>query len=592
MPGKSHVRRLPGQRGIALLLVVLVLLLLSGVGLVLMSETDSETKVNLNYHDAQQAYFAARAGIEEVRARIAAGDALVIPTAMPSATNNQVIYVTNPRSASEVIAPWSASNAYVDTEICQENYAISGMTNPGTTLVPCGSSNLPSVATWYKTTPSTGLYTGASGALSYKWVRVTLKANGSSPNLVDSTGAASSQVCWDSTNTVQTLTCTSNQPVYMITALAVTPAGSRRMVQYEMAYSTGSPYPFQYAMFSTYNGCNSLVMSGGIYTDSFDSTPASGSSTATTYASSKSTTSGSIASLGNVNLSGSVTINGNINLANTNIGYANHGAVCSGSGSTLNYGITSSTGSGSCVPWYTGVPAGPCPVQAISTSAPTVPAAPTLTQDSKVITYDWRNPNVTLTPAQVAALANTAGYAPNMDINNYQTTLSGGTYNLYNVTVEGSGTLTLGPGTYNINSLNLTGGGTINISMGSCTYNPANVSSCAVILNVAGNNNSTPVSMSGGTFANNTLMAPMFQINYGGSGNVNIVAGTAAYMGVLAPNANVTLSGNGQIYGAIVGSKINDGGSATVHYDKQLSKVLPSGGGGGVVLISFHEMMY
>lgn len=63
-------------------------------------------------------------------------------------------------------------------------------------------------------------------------------------------------------------------------------------------------------------------------------------------------------------------------------------------------------------------------------------------------------------------------------------------------------------------------------------------------------------------------------------------------MAVLAPKASVTLSGNGQIYGAIVGAKITDNGSATVHYDKQLGKVLPLGGGGGVTLISFHEVMY
>ena len=73
---------------------------------------------------------------------------------------------------------------------------------------------------------------------------------------------------------------------------------------------------------------------------------------------------------------------------------------------------------------------------------------------------------------------------------------------------------------------------------------------------------------------------------------MNIAAGTSAYMAVLAPKANVTLSGSGQIYGAVVGAKITDNGSATVHYDKQLGKILPTGGGGGVTLISFHEVMY
>ena len=124
-------------------MALLALMLLSGIGLILMSESDAETRVNQNYHDSQVAYFDARAGIEEARARIAAGDALVIPTAMPSATNNQVIYIINKRSSSETVTPWNAASTYRDTEICQENYNIAGMANPGAVLVPCGSAHLP-----------------------------------------------------------------------------------------------------------------------------------------------------------------------------------------------------------------------------------------------------------------------------------------------------------------------------------------------------------------------------------------------------------------------------------------------------------------
>ena len=76
-------------------------------------------------------------------------------------------------------------------------------------------------------------------ALDYKWVRVTLKANNSNPAVpVNGSSSNANVVCWNGTSEVtaastsaaacNTLTPIAN-PVYLVTALAVTPNGARRV---------------------------------------------------------------------------------------------------------------------------------------------------------------------------------------------------------------------------------------------------------------------------------------------------------------------------------------------------------------------------
>ncbi len=53
---------------------------------------------------------------------------------------------------------------------------------------------------------------------------------------------------------------------------------------------------------------------------------------------------------------------------------------------------------------------------------------------------------------------------------------------------------------------------------------------------------------------------------------------TAFYGTLYAANGNVTLSGKGGIYGAIIGRNVNIGGTADIHYDLQLTNALSPGG--------------
>jgi hypothetical protein len=106
--------------------------------------------------------------------------------------------------------------------------------------------------------PSISPYSGTSSSLNYKWVRITLKQNNTFPNAPVSTiGGDVSQVCWDSAqsrevsaNQIGYGNCTLAKqaglqvgPLYIITSLAITPQGSRRIGQYETAAESMTPPP-------------------------------------------------------------------------------------------------------------------------------------------------------------------------------------------------------------------------------------------------------------------------------------------------------------------------------------------------------------
>jgi len=220
------------QRGVALLMALIALLIIGAItaGAILLSST--ETSVSSNFRDEQLAFFSAKAGVEEARDRMQKGvtDTLrtaSLPTTLPG-TAGSVLYILNPANG-ETVAPWngSSSTTYPDDEICKE-----------TSTIAC-SSNLPSLSScssWCVSTTASSVY-AASPVLPWKWVRVMLKQNNAltsySTNGVSTSGA---QTCWNGTNE-ETTSCAPPDflPVYTMTALAVTPTGSRRMVQAEIA---------------------------------------------------------------------------------------------------------------------------------------------------------------------------------------------------------------------------------------------------------------------------------------------------------------------------------------------------------------------
>jgi hypothetical protein len=255
----KSANRLKKQKGIALIVALLALVLLSAIGVGLMFMADTENSINNNYRDSQKAYFAARAGAENVRLLLAAGSPLnaqaQLLTMPTSAFPTGVIYVKNPTTVDPKSGADLIANPYLDDELCHERFVNLGLTVSAGPCVGAGSGSLPP-QTNYFTSPTTLTTTDIPGlngadALAFKWVRITNKQNLMGfPNLPVTTAAAAGlQICWNGTSQVplngvascSLMTPVAN-PVWLLTSLAVTPQvgnnpGSRRMVQMEVALS-------------------------------------------------------------------------------------------------------------------------------------------------------------------------------------------------------------------------------------------------------------------------------------------------------------------------------------------------------------------
>lgn len=245
-----------GEQGIALMLCLFALLLLTSIAAGLMFMANSETSVNSNYRSSLQTYYFAKAGVEEARERMRLGSSAAIlpPSGWPSASNpNGVIYILNTQDSSDdPVAPWDGSNRYRDDELCSEPLYSSGgsLLVPTVYGAPCDASSVPPAGS-YTSFDSYDPAFGTKGALGYKWVRITPKQNCTSDYGVDGTvrtdctgGANRTRlVCayLDSTGEPREelasgAACSNSRtPVYVITSMAASKTGPKRIAQAEVA---------------------------------------------------------------------------------------------------------------------------------------------------------------------------------------------------------------------------------------------------------------------------------------------------------------------------------------------------------------------
>jgi hypothetical protein len=95
-------------------------------------------------------------------------------------------------------------------------------------------------------------------------------------------------------------------------------------------------------------------------------------------------------------------------------------------------------------------------------------------------------------------------------------------------------------------------------------------------------------SMSGGTSIVADDQVPFILT----SGNFTLSNGAYAYAGVYAPNADVTITGNARLYGAIIANSASLGNSAQVVYLPGLvgpGSLFATGDGGALVMKSWHS---
>jgi hypothetical protein len=214
------------ERGVALFIAIFALLLISVVALALMVMAGTETSLNSNYKSSVQAFYDARAGVEEARGRLWSANpnyigALLISPVLGYMPVGQVAYIRNPAGA-EVVDPtdMSTTNPYADRKYASEW----GGNPPGTATM------IASVST----------QAGVPGPL-YKWVRITPRTEASAGIDVDGDGNldTTNPLFYDGKQqgTQAALLAAGGTPfqVFEFTALAVTPSGSQRMVQYVAA---------------------------------------------------------------------------------------------------------------------------------------------------------------------------------------------------------------------------------------------------------------------------------------------------------------------------------------------------------------------
>lgn len=279
------------ERGIAMVMALLALMILAVIGMGFLYMSTTENSANRNYKDQQKTYFASRGGLETVRALLGQNanfrnqaNNLIMPAAVPLPGTTGIIYVYNSDGVTKIDASGAANANTADTELCQERYAGLALAVPAgtagvpvacidtttaTPIVPLGASfqtafvpagapagavpNIPlrnnGAAVTSTTVPGSDIpNTNTTSALPFQWVRITNKQNlmGLTGQL-EFAGAKGQQICWDG---VQELplngancpgTPTANNsfptPVWLLTSLATTPNGSRRMTQMEVAFT-------------------------------------------------------------------------------------------------------------------------------------------------------------------------------------------------------------------------------------------------------------------------------------------------------------------------------------------------------------------
>src|ERR1700675_1081373 len=239
------------EAGVALLLSIFVLLAISVVAIAMIIASGTESALAGNYRTSTSAYYAATGGLEEARSRMLPKNPnyfdTTVPTFFPALGTplavGQVRYILNP-AVGEVVAPLTPGNpaTYPNSEYGLEFGAVGTVPLAANTQTITSTSAL-SLAAANVTPPL------------YKWVRITAateKSLGDHPAGVASVGRDVNgdavydnaiPLYYDSALTpprfiVSAAPPATAQQVFQITALAVLPNRTEKLLQYTVAAQT------------------------------------------------------------------------------------------------------------------------------------------------------------------------------------------------------------------------------------------------------------------------------------------------------------------------------------------------------------------
>jgi len=228
------------EAGVVLLIAIFVLMLVSVIAIALIVSSGTETALASNYRSSATVYYAAMAGLEEARQRLQSKSpdyfnntvANFMPPAGTPLPLTSVRYITNP-AGGEAVVPNDSTNPYFDTEYAKE-------------FIPNAITGVPDVQ--FIASVSGTNADGIPGPV-FKWVRINAVTEASLH--VD----VNKDTAYDQTtvlyfdpqhtdglgNVRPSLTLTTSATAVQaleLTALAVLPNGSQKMLQYVVAGSS------------------------------------------------------------------------------------------------------------------------------------------------------------------------------------------------------------------------------------------------------------------------------------------------------------------------------------------------------------------
>lgn len=170
--------------------------------------------------------------------------------------------------------------------------------------------------------------------------------------------------------------------------------------------------------------------------------------------------------------------------------------------------------------------------------------------------------SLTLTPVTIPTTGSNLG---DLTCQNDCTATTNNTY--HDVKVSGGSTITLSAGTYVMDTLNLSGNSILNVSSGPIIVYIACVDTTQNALD-----------LSGGTVANASQKSTdlVFMLS-STCKSAKISGGAQASYAIYAPGTDITISGGGTLYGAVVGATVTDTGGSAIYYDKALKNFVGGG---------------
>lgn len=219
------------QAGIALLISIFILLLISVVAIALLISSNTESALAGNYRSSTAVYYAAMAGLEEARSRLtgkgpSAFKATDPTNFLPGTALNMgdTYYLVNPVSG-ETITPWDSGSPYPDNQFFKE-YTTSGFNSP---LNPSKWAN----SLWNRN--DLGLNPGNYPGPTYKWVRINAVSEKSLGVDADADGQSDSTTPLYYDGAHFSNSSSAGPQVLELTAYAVLPNGSQKILQYVVA---------------------------------------------------------------------------------------------------------------------------------------------------------------------------------------------------------------------------------------------------------------------------------------------------------------------------------------------------------------------